>query len=106
MRWVQVVPFQSQVSPKTSVVPTPPKSSTWPLAGSVAMAALPRTGGALGGFRWVQRTETTAARVAGARVTSPSNRATQNNANEVRRVRLERNLVAAVGLGSILSPPR
>ena len=74
------------------------------MAGSVAMAALPRTAGLLMGLRWVQRIETTAALVAGARVISPSKRATENSANEEPRVRLERHPLAAADLGSIPFP--
>ena len=60
------------------------------------MAALPRTAGLLMGLRWVQRIETTAALVAGARVISSSKRATENSANEEPRVSLEEGLSLTV----------
>src|SRR5712692_3806519 len=44
--WLQVVPSQVQVSLSALLLaPKPPKSSTWPVVGSVAIAARFRAGG-------------------------------------------------------------
>ena len=53
--WVQVVPSHVQVSFKTlPLAPKPPKSSTWPVVGSVARVARLRAGGLVAGLAWVQ----------------------------------------------------
>src|SRR5487761_684051 len=53
--WVQVVPFQVQVSDSgTFALSTPPKSTATPCPESYARLAAYRPGGLVAGFCWVQ----------------------------------------------------
>src|SRR5437667_11792725 len=52
--WVQVVPSQTQVSPKSPESPEPPNSTTCPCASSYVMLWRVRPGGLTGGCFCVQ----------------------------------------------------